>query len=296
MTFYTISEKLLIKNKKYSDKFRTRQCTVPVCDPCKGLYELWYSIHKKTARFTLRALWGLFWVVTISTFLTFFTPLVFLFLLFDIILIGGVVKSKLDYNEHGSPFRNIKFRWRDKVLVRPDNFKRWVSLQDWVSCTLKSKESEEEIEETFLNYLNENKGSAFSPHALIKRAIGENYTEEYAEKISNLLGLMTQKGIINSKFYDGKFHYFSKESRETRIIEIEESRETQLTEIEETFLNYLNENKGSAFSPHALIKRAIGENYTEEYAEKISNLLGLMTQKGIINSKFYDGKFHYFSS
>ena len=87
------------------------------------------------------------------------------------------------------------------------------SLQDWVSCTLKSKESGEaqltEIEETFLNYLNENKGSAFSPRALIKRAIGENYTEEYAEKISNLLGLMTQKGIINSKFYDGKFHYFS---------------------------------------------------------------------------------------
>ena len=87
------------------------------------------------------------------------------------------------------------------------------SRYNWVSCTLKSKESGEaqltEIEETFLNYLNENKGSAFSPRALIKRAIGENYTEEYAEKISNLLGLMTQKGIINSKFYDGKFHYFS---------------------------------------------------------------------------------------
>jgi hypothetical protein len=201
------------KHKQYRDKFRNRCCTVPVCDPCRALYEQWYSKHKKTARFTLRALWGYFSIAIFLTILFSPTPLVFLFLLCDIIIIGDVVKSKLDYNEYGSPFRNIKFRWRDKVLVRPDNVKRWISLQDWVSYTLKTKESGKacltEIEETFLNYLNENKGSAFSPRALIKRVIGENYTEEYAEKISNLLGLMTQKGIINSHFYDGKFHYFS---------------------------------------------------------------------------------------
>ena len=59
-----------------------------------------------------------------------------------------------------------------------------------------------------LNYLNDYKGSAFSPRALVKRAIGENFTEEYVEVINKLLKKMTEKEIINSNYHDGKYHYF----------------------------------------------------------------------------------------
>ena len=99
------------------------------------------------------------------------------------------------------------------MLVRPDNFKKWASLQDWVLYSLKTHESGKiqltEIESILLNYLNEYKGSAFSPRALVKRAIGEKFTEEYVEIISKLLKKMTEKGIINYNYHDGKPHYVS---------------------------------------------------------------------------------------
>jgi len=79
-------------------------------------------------------------------------------------------------------------------------------------------------------------------------------------------------------------------------LKVKESGKQPLSEIEALLLNYLNENIGSAFSPTALIKRAIGENFTEEYAEMISNLLKNMTQKGIISSNYKDGQPYYLSN
>ena len=130
-----------------------------------------------------------------------------------IYFIISVRRRKRAFSDQNSPYNNFKFAMGNRVRVKPDNFKKWTSLQDWVSYSLKTRESGKpqltEIETILLNYIKENKDSAFSPRALIKRAIGEDFTEEYVDVISKLLKKMTEKGIINSNYRDGKHHYFS---------------------------------------------------------------------------------------
>ena len=157
-------------------------------------------------------------------FILLFLPMIFLitflgiFFLFlplvgVIYFIVSIVKKRLAFSDQNSPYNNVKFKWGNRVSVRPDNFKKWTSYYNWVLYSLKVKESGKpqltEIEMILLNYINENKGSAFSPRALVKRAIGENFTEEYVDVINKLLKKMAEKGIINLNFHDGKPHYFS---------------------------------------------------------------------------------------
>ena len=234
LSFYTIIEKSSSRDAKRDTSYKPNSFEIPVCDSCRGFYDSWYSIHRKINNHFLRTIFKfifiLFFFPTIFLFIfLLFLPSIrviyyifgiFLYLFFlllplvgVIILIVSIVKRTLSFSNQNSPYKNVKLKWGNKVLVRPDNFKKWASLQDWVLYSLKTHESGKiqlsEIESILLNYLNEHKGSAFSPRALVKRAIGENFTEEYVEIISKLLKKMTEKEIINYNYHDGKPHYVS---------------------------------------------------------------------------------------
>ena len=221
LSFYTVIEKSHSRDKKRDTNYAGNSFDAPVCDPCSSLYDSWYSLHRKTKRHGLRAIG-----IIISIFVSFFGIVAVYILIYIIIailpllLLAGVIilivliiRRKKSFRAQNSPYKNIKIYYGNKVRVRPDNFKKWTSLQDWVLYSIKSKESGgrqlSEIETILLNYINENKGSAFSPKAVIKRALGENFNEEYVKEINSLLKKLNQEGLIDSNIHDGKTHYFS---------------------------------------------------------------------------------------
>jgi len=201
------------KKPKRDTNYNFNSFDIPVCDSCRRLYDDWYSIYKKPNSHVLRTIFNIFFVLL-------FLPMIFFNIFFMLLPLVGVIyfivsigRRRLAFSAQNSPYNNVKFTMGYKVRVRPDNFKKWTSLQDWVLYNLMTEESRKpqlsETEITLLNYLNEYKGSAFSPRALVKRAIGENFTEEYVDVINKLLKKMDEKGIINSNYNDGKPYYFS---------------------------------------------------------------------------------------
>jgi hypothetical protein len=211
LSFYTVIEKESSRDTKRDTNYKFNSFDIPVCDSCRTLYDDWYSIYKKPNSHVLRTLFNIMFILL-------FLPMMFLNIFFLLLPLVGVIyfivsigRKKRAFSAQNSPYNNVKFTYG--VRVKPDNFKKWTSLQDWVLYNLMTEESGKpqltETETTLLNYLNEYKVSAFSPRALAKRAIGENFTEEYVEVINNLLKKMAEKGIINLNFHDGKPHYFS---------------------------------------------------------------------------------------
>lgn len=200
------------KRRMFRTKYKLRSCILPVCESCSALYNIWYSMHKKPSRVSFLGLLSFCWV-WILFFIIFWFSVSWEFW-FAIVIFFSVMllKYKIPYKQKYSPFRNVKFRWRYRLFVKPDNFKKWISHEKWVLYNSKTKESGDiqlsEIEKNFLNYLFENKGSAFSPRALLKRTIGENFTEEYLRVINDLLKKLEKNGMINSDFQNGEFHYF----------------------------------------------------------------------------------------
>ena len=220
LSFYTVIEKSGSRDENRESYTKLKSFDAPVCDSCSGLYDSWYFIHRKTKSHAPRAIgcccFFLLFVPLIIVAIFFFIIIVilpFLLLAGVIILIVSIVKRKKSPRYQNSPYRNIQIGIANKVRVRPDNFKKWTSIQDWALYSLKIRElgkpQMSEIESILLNFLNENKGVAFSPNAIIKRAVGENFTEKYAKEINNLLEKMTRKGLIDSNLHDGKTHYFS---------------------------------------------------------------------------------------
>ena len=213
LSFYPVINKSSSRKAERDPNYTFNIFDAPVCDPCRGLYDSWYFIQRKSNRHTLRTIFNIIFILLFLPMIYFTIFFLFLPLVGVIILIVSIVKRTQSFSNQNSPYKNVKLKWGNIVRVRPDNFKKWTSLQDWVLYNLKAKESGElnltEIEVTLLNYLNENKGSAFSPRALVKRAIGENFTEEYVEVINKLLKKMAQKGIIDTNYHDEKPHYFS---------------------------------------------------------------------------------------
>jgi len=220
LSFYTVIGKSGSRDEERESYTKLKSLDAPVCASCSALYDSWHFNRRKTDRHSLRTigiiisflLFAPLMIVAIFLFII-IVILPFLLLAGVIILIVSIVKRKKSSKYQNSPYRNIRFGIGNKVLVKPDNFKKWTSLQDWALYSLKIKELGQpqisEIETILLNFLDENKGVAFSPNAIIKRAIGENFTEKYAKEINNLLEKMTRKGLIDSNLHDGKTHYFS---------------------------------------------------------------------------------------
>ena len=216
LTSYKVTEKKITrfygKYRLYATKYKVKSFEVPVCETCGALYNLWYSMHEKSSRVTFIGLLSISPCGVI--FVIIFWSLLPWYINFTIVIsfVLLLLKYRIYYTEKDSPFRNFKFKRRNRVFVRPDNFKKWISLQDWNLYNIKTKETGElhfsKIEKKFFNYLFENKGSAFSTSALIKRVIGGNFTKEYMNVISDLLKKMVKDEKINSDFQNGEYHYF----------------------------------------------------------------------------------------
>ena len=202
------------RHRSFRTKYKLRSKILPVCESCSALYNLWYSMHKKPSRVSFLGLLSFCWVWILFFIIFWFSVSWEFWVAIAIFFSVVLLKYKIPYLQKDCPFRNVKFKWPKKVFVKPDNFKKWISHEDWVIYYYKTEESGDiqltKIEKKFLDYLVENIGSAFSPRALIKRVIGENFNEEYVEVINNLLKKLTKDGLINSDFQNGEFHYFYK--------------------------------------------------------------------------------------
>jgi len=210
---YKVMEKKITLYSKSSTKYKIMSCNVPVCQSCGALYNLWYSIHNKKNRITLGAILS-FSPCCLTLYLIFMWQLIawYISLLGGIVISLIILKYKIYYNEKDSPFRNIKFKWGKKVYVKPDNFKKWTSFQDWELFNIQKNKTGDiplsETEEKILNHLIEYQGCAFSPSALIKRVLGEKFTDKYLNAVRDLLKKMEKEEMIESDLHDGEFHYF----------------------------------------------------------------------------------------
>lgn len=225
LSFYHITKKLKSRSRKRENLYTSAGFDAPVCDTCSGLYDSWYAIYRKTGSSPVRKI-GIFiyfvgfgpLIIVIYIFIFISLFLLFIPIVALIVLIVVIVRRKQSFSDLNSPYNNVKIYSENWVKIRPDNFKKWASLQNWVLYNLNSNINLKlgepqltEIEIILLSHLNEHKGSAFSPSALIKRTLGENFTEEYVKEIHNILRKMDEKGLIHSDYHNGKIHYFSLE-------------------------------------------------------------------------------------